>query len=113
MLLFLQERIGEAFADIPVRYQDTPFAVFRSRPSVHPNTRSPGHLVEDRQQTLEAWAMCYGYFVYQRRNKELRVLQRVTYRRQVLFVYPCTPAKTVFHRIELPADCLPVSFLSN
>ena len=86
MLLFLQEGIGQLVAKGAVGHEDTAFAVFRQRTEVDPDADSAGHLAEDGKEPFELRALRHLHFVYQSRNKAVRVLKGRHYGGEVLAV---------------------------
>ena len=113
MVLFLQERVGESFADFFIRNQNTSLTVFRLRSPMNPYPRPSRYLYQHRHQLSEFRTHRHLHFVYQRRNKAVRILQCRCYLCQVLFVDTCTPAKTVFHRIDHSSNCLSGDIFTN
>ena len=112
MILFLQERVRQPLADLLVRYQDTALAVFRLCTPMDPYPGSSRHLHQHRQQLPELRTLRHLHFVYQCRNKAVRILQCRCDGGEVFTIDTYASGITVFHRIERSSNCLSGSFLS-
>ena len=86
MLLFLQEGVGQLVAKGTVGDEKAAFAMFRQRTEVDPDTCSAGYLAEDGKEPFELRTLGHLHFVYQSRNKAVRVLKGRRYRGQILAV---------------------------
>ena len=91
MLLFLQEGVGQLVAKGTVGDEEAAFGVFRQRTEMDPNAGSAGHLAEDGKEPFELRTLGHLHFVYQSRNKAVRVLKGRRYRGEVLAVYSGAP----------------------
>ena len=86
MLLFLQKGVGQLVAKGAVGHEDAAFGVFRKRTEVDPDAGSAGHLAEDGKEPFELRTFGHLHFVYQSRNKAVRVLKGRRYGGEVLAV---------------------------
>ena len=91
MLLFLQEGVGQLVAKGAVGDEDTAFGVFRQCTEMDPDTGSAGHLAKDGKEPFELRTLGHLHFVYQSRNKAVRVLKGRCYGGQILAVYSGGP----------------------
>ena len=91
MLLFLQEGVGQLVAESAVGDEKAAFAMFRQRTEVDPDAGSAGHLAKDGKEPFELRALRHLHFVYQSRNKAVRVLKCRRYGGEVLAVYSSAP----------------------
>ena len=71
------------------RDKDTAFTVFGSSAAVKAYTGAVGNLLQDRQESTESWRFGDGYFVTERGNEVVGVLEGVTNRGQIFFVFSC------------------------
>ena len=51
--------------------------VFGFGATMDTNATASGDLLENGQQTLELWRLCYGYFVDESRNKVVGILESI------------------------------------
>ena len=86
MLLFLQKGVGQLVAESAVGDEDAAFGVFRQCTEVDPDAGSTGHLAEDGKEPFELRTLGHLHFVYQSRNKAVRVLKGRRYGGQILAV---------------------------
>ena len=91
MLLFLQEGVGQLVAKGAVGDEEAAFGVFRQCTKMDPDAGSAGHLAEDGKEPFELRALRHLHFVYQSRNKAVRVLKGRRYGGEVLAVYSGAP----------------------
>ena len=86
--LFCEPASGEGLLHVGGD-KDTAFTVFGSSAAVKAYTGAVGTLLQDRQESTEAWRFGDGYFVTERGNEVVDVLEGVTNGGQIFFVFSC------------------------
>ncbi len=98
------------------RDKDTAFTVFGSRAAVKAYSEAVGDLLQDGQESSETGRFGDGYFVTERGNEIVDVLEGVTNGGQIFLVFSCGSRVSVFDAVECSANrfvfgCFPNEFV--